>query len=109
MMATGEMGGNMGANRIITYAVEEETGLVISRVDSEVAYPVLDFEAIGQGGDGYEVGDFNGPTRWNLERFPVSSLAGTWQQLRWTRKIPVAIKNTHRAFWGGFRPLREEA
>lgn len=91
-------------NRIITYAVDEETGMVVSRVDSELAVPVLDFAAIGMGGDGFEVGDFRGPTRVNLERMDVYSIGTGWRYLRWTKKVPVELKNLHRAFWG-FKPL----
>lgn len=41
----------------IMYGIEPD-GTVISRVGSEIAFPVLDFGAIGQGGDGFEPGDF---------------------------------------------------
>jgi hypothetical protein len=67
---------------------------VISRVGSEVAIPVLDFEAIGQGGD------FRGPMNYNLEKFPVNSLAPVWREYRWTKKVPARLKNKHRQFWG---------
>lgn len=92
-------------NRIITYAVDEESGVVVSRVESELAWPVLDFAAIGQGGDGFEPGDFRGPIRYQLERIGVYSVGSAWQYLRWTKKIPVELKNRHRAFWG-FKPLK---
>lgn len=87
-------------NRIITYAVDED-GIVVSRVGSDVAIPVLDFEAIGQGGD------FTGPMKYDLEKFPVTALAPNWGQLRWTKKIPVRLKNAHRTFWG-FKPLKDQ-
>ena len=89
--------------RTIKYAVDED-GTVYSRVDREVAVPVLDFAAIGQGGDGFAKGDFNGPTRSNLEKFALEALYGVYSSLRWTRKIPVGLKNRHRAFWG-MKPL----
>jgi len=90
--------------RNITYAVNDD-GTVYSRVDSEIAVPVLDFDGIGQGGDGFAKGNFNGPMRYNLEKFSVHSLAGReWACLRWTKKIPVALKNLHRKFWG-MKPL----
>jgi hypothetical protein len=91
--------------RTITYAIEEDTGLVYSRVGDQVAVPVLDFEAIGQGGDGYKPGDFRGPTRYNLEKCSVYEVG--FGSLRWTRNIPVAVKNRHREFWG-FPPLKYE-
>jgi hypothetical protein len=81
-------------SRIITYAVEEETGLVYSRVGAEIAVPVLQYERIGKGGD------FTGPLEYELEKFGVHELCGAWNTLRWTKKIPVALKNRHREFWG---------
>jgi hypothetical protein len=86
----------------ITYGIEEETGLVISRVGGECAIPVLDFEAIGQGGDGYAPGDFRGPTRYMLEKCAVYQVG--WSGIRWTRNIPVEAKNLHRRYWG-FPPV----
>lgn len=91
-------------NRIITYAVERDSGIVVSRVGSHVAVPVLDFEAIGKGGDGFEPGDFNGPVRWNLETFDLYALQ-PWQAYRWTKKIPIELKNRHREYWG-FPPIK---
>ena len=89
--------------RTITYAVDED-GTVYSRVDREVAVPVLDFAAIGQGGDGFKPGNFNGPIKHNLQKFALEALYGAWASLRWTKKIPVGLKNRHRAFWG-MKPL----
>jgi hypothetical protein len=97
-------------NRIITYGIQPD-GTVISRVGGEIAFPVLDFGAIGQGGDGYAPGDFRGPTRYNLEKYPIHPYFRegefTYPEVRWTRKIPVTLKNLHRVFWG-FRPLPAE-
>ena len=91
-------------SRTIQYAINEEDGQVWSRVDSEVAVPVLDFDGIGKGGDGFEPGDFRGPTRYNLERFDVLTVGREWNALKWTRKIPLEEKNLHRQFWG-MKPL----
>lgn len=95
-------------NRNITYGIERETGIVYSRVGRECAGPVLDFEVIGKGGTGddgieYAPGDFNGPTRYHLEKM---SIYDVYRYCRWTKQIPVRIKNRHRAFWG-FKPLPE--
>jgi len=91
--------------RFITYAVNKDDDIVWSRVGSEIACPVLDFEAIGKGGDGFKKGNFNGPIRYELQKFPVHSLAGRdWNRLKWTKKIPKRLKNKHRKFWG-FKPL----
>lgn len=87
--------------RHIQYGVDED-GLVYSRVGSEAACPVLDFKAIGQGGDGYPPGDFRGPTRYALEKCSVYELR--YEGIRWTGNIPVEIKNLHRRYWG-FPPV----
>jgi hypothetical protein len=104
--------------RYITYGIEPD-GTVISRVGSEIAFPVLDFEAIGQGGDGYAPGDFRGPARYSLEKYPIHAYFRngdvTYPQVRWTKgygnthstpPVPLELKNRHRAFWG-FAPLKE--
>lgn len=85
-------------NRIITYCYDED-GLVYSRVGSEIAIPVLDFDSIGKDGD------FTAPLTYTLEKDNVLSLASVWRSLTWTKKIPVEIKNRHRAFWG-MQPLK---
>ena len=86
-------------NRIITYAINKDDGIVWSRVGSEVAVPVLDFAKIG------ENGDFTGPMEYNLEKFPVVSIGREWARLKWTKKIPLSLKNKHREFWG-MKPLK---
>lgn len=67
-----------GRRRTIQYAIENPTGVVISRVGSEIAYPA----------------------RRRLEKLSVYALAPSWRAYRWTRKIPRALKNRHRKFWG---------
>lgn len=85
--------------RIIQYGVDQDTGLVVSRVGSEVAWPILDYEGM-TAANGYA-------TRYNLERFLVRYIAGSaLAAIRWTRKVPVAVKNRHREFWG-MKPLSE--
>ena len=96
--------------RTITFAVHRDNGLVISRVGNELAWPVLDFPAIGMGGIGddgveYEPGDFQGPTRHYLDKFPFSQVGGEYRHLKWTKKIPLYLKNRHREFWG-MKPVR---
>lgn len=86
-------------NRIITYAVNLDDGLVTSRVGHQVAVPVLDFEAIGADGD------YTKPLTYTLEKFSVHDWQ-PWGDYRWTKKIPVELKNLHRAYWG-FPPLPE--
>ena len=86
--------------RTIRYGITS-TGLIVSQVRDEVALWVLDFAAIGQGGDGFSVGDFRGPTRLYLERFPVQRMGvDFWNDTTWTRKVPHEAKIEHRRFWG---------
>ena len=85
--------------RIITYGINKNDGLVISRVGSEIAIPVLDFEKIGKNGD------FTTPAEYHLETFPVLSLGREYSRYRWTKKVPVRLKNRHRKFWG-MKPLK---
>lgn len=85
-------------NRIITYAVEKESGIVYSRVGSEVAGPVLDYEGM--------LPSNNFAADYNLESFSVCMLQ-PWNGYRWTKKVPVELKNRHRAFWG-MPPLKEK-
>ena len=86
----------MTNNRIITYAVDRETGWIISRVGSEIAHPVYQF------GDFGTDGDFTGMIPVKLETFSIysDSFRRNWNQYRWTKKIPVETKNLHRAYWG---------
>lgn len=87
-------------NRIITYAYNIEDGMVISRVDHEIAHPVLDFVGMKP--------ENNWEMRYNLEKFNINALHGQWHLYKWTKKIPTELKNRHREFWG-FKPLKVEA
>lgn len=78
-------------NRIITFAVEKDTGLVVSRVDSEIAVPVLQYEKM--------LPENNFTPTYELEKMSVYALQ-PWQAYKWTRKVPLELKNRHRAFWG---------
>jgi len=83
-------------NRTIQYAIDRYTGTVFSKVNSEAAIPVLDFENM-KPENNYEMNYF-------LEKFPIyDAYNGT--DLLWTRKIPNVIKNIHREFWG-MKPLK---
>ena len=77
--------------RRIQYAVCPN-GLVYSRVDNEICVPVLDYEEM-KPENGFHM-------TYNLDKFSVYSISSEWNSLRWTRKIPVALKNIHRKFWG---------
>lgn len=85
----------MNKNRI-EYAIDTETGLVISRVNNEVAIPILHYD------DMIPKNNFQGKCQ--LEKMDVINLSRTWGNYKWTRKIPFDIKNGHREFWG-MKPL----
>lgn len=85
--------------RRIAYAVSRDDGLVISRVDNEIAVPVLQYDEM------LPVNNFT-PT-YKLEKMDINTLYDQWRLYKWTKKIPVSLKNRHREFWG-FKPLREE-
>ena len=79
--------------RTIQYAINMETGLVWSRVGSEVAYPVLAYDKMTS------ENNFTAPLI--LEKAPVFDMAGrVWEGLKWTQKISKKNKNIHREFWG---------
>ena len=82
--------------RTITYAIDRYTGLVFSRVGSEVAIPVLDWEGMKP--------ENNFRTEYHLE---IGSVHEAYQgtDLKWTRKLSNNLKNIHRAFWG-MKPLK---
>lgn len=84
--------------KTIQYAIEQTTGLVVSRVGSELAWPILGYDNM--------LPENNYAMNYHLEKMPVFMAAGsTWDTLKWTRKISTAIKNTHRIFWG-MKPLK---
>lgn len=80
--------------RNIQYAFHKSEGLVVSRVGSELAWPVLDYEAIGQNGD------YTAPLKYPLEKMSVVACAAEYGLLVFTKYVPVPIKNEHRKFWG---------
>jgi GMP synthase-like glutamine amidotransferase len=89
--------GRVGMNAI-RYGIDRETGLVWSRVRSQVALPVLQYDKM--------VPDDNFKTKYELEKFDVIQLVGSaYNAVKWTRKIPAQIKNLHREFWG-MKPLK---
>ena len=86
--------------RTIQYGIDPETGYVWSRVGSEVALPVIDFADMGPS-DGFAM-------KGHLERMNVFDTVPTINGVRWTRKVPVELKNVHREFWG-MKPLKVAA
>ena len=83
----------------ITYALHPE-GYVVSRVGSEMAWPVLDWNAMTP--------ENSFTTLYLLERVSVHSVANEYHLLHWTKKIPDQIKNEHRKFWG-MSPLKAKS
>lgn len=76
----------------IRYAIDLDTGLVVSQLGNEYAWPIMDYEGIGKDGD------YTGPIEYNLEKL---SQHETWNQALYpTKRIPTDVKNVHRAFWG---------
>ena len=84
--------------RTIQYAICPN-GLVYSRVDNEVCVPVLDYEGMKPENNFIMV--------YNLDKFSIYSISSEWNTLKWTRKIPVELKNIHRKFWG-MKELKEK-
>lgn len=83
----------------ITYAIDSETGLVVSRVGNEVAWPVLNFESM-KPENGWAM-------TYTLEKFEVNAVGyRTLGGLTWTRKLPLKLKNRHREFWG-MKPTKD--
>jgi hypothetical protein len=68
-------------------------------VGSEVAIPVLDYDAM--------VPENNFQTSYYLEKDSVHNVLPYSRDLVWTKKIPLEIKNLHREFWG-MKPLKEK-
>lgn len=77
-------------NNGISYAIDLDTGLVVSRVGSEYAWPILDFEGMKP--------ENNFEMIYNLEKIGVYEAIGS--RLNHTRKLPLDVKNFHRRFWG---------
>ena len=79
-------------NRPINFAVDLQTGLVYSRVGTEVAVPYP------KHGKGLRMaGTFE--MNYELQRFPLYSIQHKWGQLHFSQNIPLRIQNYHRQFW----------
>jgi len=83
--------------KTIKYGICEATGLVVSCVGSKVAIPILEYDKM--------LPENNFQPSYRLEIFSCFSLI--MHPIKWTRKIPVELKNQHREFWG-FKPLKEK-
>lgn len=76
--------------KTIQYAIDTETRLVVSRVGSELAWPIMDFDNMRP--------ENNYTMNYYLEKMSIFSVET--YMLKWTLKIPKRIKNLHRKFWG---------
>ena len=88
----------------LLYRVDRETGLVWSQMviggfTDGWAVPAYQFDEFGTDGD------FRGPIPVKLERFSHRDICLSSPNLIYTKKIPVALKNPHRKFWG-MKPLQ---
>lgn len=87
----------MSRPKTITYAIDQDTGLVISKLsglpDKELDYavPVLQYAEIGANGSFSDA-----PCQ--LEKMSMFDIIN--MHLEWTKKIPLEVKNLHRKFWG---------
>lgn len=78
--------------KTIQYAIETNTGMVVSRVEDKIYHPVLDFDGMKP--------ENNWEIKYYFEEMPVTVLFGVYHYYKWTRKIPNKIKNFHRKHWG---------
>ena len=77
--------------RTIQYGVNID-GQVWSRVGSELAIPILDYDNMTPKN--------NFSISYYLEKIDVLSVCRELRFVKWTRKIPTELKNKHRKFWG---------
>lgn len=76
-------------HKMITYGVTDD-GMVCSHYGNEIAFPVLQYDKMSP--------QNNFATFYHLEKDSVFTLCGL--HLKWTKKIPIRIKNLHRKYWG---------
>lgn len=74
----------------ITYAIDRD-GIVYSRYKDKIAFPVLQYQNMSAAN--------NFATSYKLESASIFDLSCYWDNLKWTKKIPINIKNEHRKFW----------
>lgn len=95
----------MARRRRVEFKLDTQTGQLVSRCGSEFAWPILEYEKIGQDGD------FSKPLTYKLEKIPVLRIsAHDWEGLVpiGPGKLTPTQKNPHREFWG-LKPLKETA
>lgn len=83
----------------IQYYFNLDDSHVYSRVGSEVAIPILDYEGMKP--------ENNYQMNYYLEKYSMLSVCSDLARCVGTRKIPVHMKNLHRKFWG-MKELKEK-
>lgn len=86
--------------KTIQYAVDNETGQVVSKVNGVLAWPILNWDQMTPAN--------NFEMTYTLEKVNLFDCLQSLKYLTWTRKIPTIIKNYHRKFWG-FKKLAIES
>ena len=76
----------------IRYGIDTSSGMIWSRVGSQVAIPILQPENMTSKNSFKPV--------FELDVFELDELAGSLSLIKWTQKIPNKIKNYHRDYWG---------
>ena len=90
----------MEHQRRIRYCIDEE-GFVYSEMSNREGWAIPVYQFADFGNDG----DLTGKIPMELEKFEDSIRHSLpWNTLKFTRKIPVDLKNRHREFWG-MKPL----
>jgi hypothetical protein len=79
----------------IQYAIDVHSGRVVSQIGDEFAWPILDYEGMTPAN--------HFQTNYHLEKVNIKELyhpGSGLHTLLHTRKLPLRIRNYHRAFWG---------
>ncbi len=74
---------------MIQFAIDLESGLIVSRLDSEYLWPIMNYPEQG----------------YTLQKVNIFEVAGI-VKLKYTRKIPLTLKNKHRIIWG-LKPIKK--
>lgn len=88
----------MARQKRVYYGIDLHTGFIFSRFQGQLAIHIIDFEGMKP--------ENNFQMKTYLEKFPDQQALMHMPHV-FTRKIPVAIKNQHRVFWG-LKPLKGE-
>lgn len=79
----------------IRYGIDHETRVVVSQnlQTGEICWPMVDFGNMTPN-DGFCM-------KWTMgETLDPLEVVDSLHSVQWTRKIPTALKNLHREYWG---------